>query len=108
VIRSEQIRAAKERYQKMAPFLNEQSRRRFVASEAQSLGHGGVSAMARISGMARSTINRGLSEIRGKIGVPEGRVRKPGGGRKRKTSEDPTLARDLRRLVEPTTRGDPM
>ena len=48
----------------MAPVLDEQSRRRYAAMEAVSLGHGRVSAMSRISGLARSTINRGIADIR--------------------------------------------
>ena len=72
------------------------------------MGRGGVSLMARISGLARSTIYHGLSDIRNKVSAPPGRVRKPGGGRKRKSSEDPTLVVDLESLVEPVTRGDPM
>jgi transposase len=68
----------------------------------------GVSLMARISGLARSTIYRGLSDIDDKVLAAPGRVRKAGGGRRRKTSEDPTLVADLKRLVEPATRGDPM
>jgi DDE family transposase len=108
MIRSSPARDARKRYRKMAPVLNEQSLRRFVALEAQALGHGGVSLMARISGLARSTIYHGLSDIRNKVSAPPGRVRKPGGGRKRKSSEDPTLVVDLESLVEPATRGDPM
>jgi transposase len=100
------MRAARKRYLEMAP--DEQSRRRFVALEAQALGRGGVSLMARISGLARSTIYHGLSDIRHKISAPPGRVRKRGGGRKKKAFEDPTLAVDLKNLVEPATRGDPM
>jgi Rhodopirellula transposase DDE domain len=92
----------------MAAVLNEQSRRRFVALEAQALGRGGVSLMARISGLARSTIYHGLSDIRRKVSAPAGRVRKAGGGRKRKPQQDPSLMADLERLVEPATRGDPM
>jgi len=71
------------------------------------LGRGGVSLMARISGLARSTIYHGLSDIRDNVSAPAGRIRKEGGGRK-KASEDPTLVADLKRLVEPVTRGDPM
>jgi hypothetical protein len=92
----------------MAPVLNEQSRRRFVALEAQALGRGGVSLISEISGLARSTIYRGLSDIRGKVLAPPGRIRKAGGGRKKKTTEDPTLVADLKSLVAPVTRGDPM
>jgi len=107
MIRAGQARAARKRYREMAPVLNEQSRRRFVALEARALGRGGISLMARISGLARSTIYHGLSDIRHKVSAPPGRVRKTGGGRKKKAFEDPTLAGDLKALVEPATRGDP-
>ena len=56
MIRAAQARAARKRYRQIAPVLNEQSRRRFVALEARALGRGGVSLMARITGLARSTI----------------------------------------------------
>jgi Rhodopirellula transposase DDE domain len=102
-----QTRAARRRYREMAPVLNEQSRRRFVALEAQALGRGGVSLMARISGLARSTIYQGLHDIRHNISTPPGRIRQPGGGRKRKALQDPTLVAHLKSLVEPVTRGDP-
>jgi hypothetical protein len=92
----------------MAPVLNEQSRRRFVALEARALGRGGVSLMARITGLARSTIYHGLSDIRHNVSAPPGRIRKDGGGRKEKASQDTTLLVDLKDLVEPVTRGDPM
>ena len=96
MIRTEQARAARNRYKKMAPVLDEQSRRRFVALEAQSLGRGGVSLMARITGLARRTIYRGLDDIRNNRSAEPGRVRKKGGGRKKKTLDDPTLLPDLR------------
>ena len=108
MIRSAQARAARKRYREMAPVLNEQSRRRFVALEARALGRGGVSMMARLSGLARSTIYHGLSDIRDNVSASPGRVRKKGGGRKAKAEQDPTLVVDLKRLVEPVTRGDPM
>src|SRR6516162_11366948 len=108
MIRAAQARNARERYREMAPVLNEQSLRRFVAMEARALGRGGVSLMSRISGLARSTIYHGLSDIRDHVSAPSGRVRKPGAGRKKKSSEEPTLVADLKSLVEPATRGDPM
>ena len=108
MIRAVQARDARKRFREMAPVLNEQSLRRFVAMEARALGRGGVSLMSRISGLARSTIYHGLADIRDHVSAPSGRIRKPGGGRKKKSSEDPTLVADLMRLVEPTTRGDPM
>ena len=64
--------------------------------------------MARITGLARSTIYHGLSDIRDDVSAAPGRIRKPGGGRKQKAFEDATLLRDLKGLVEPVTRGDPM
>src|SRR6266568_6008061 len=108
MIRSAAARAARKRYREMAAVLNEQSRRRFVAMEARALGHGGVSLMARISGLARSTIYHGVCYIRDKVSASPGRVRRAGGGRKTKASQDATLVSDLKSLVEPVTRGDPM
>src|SRR5207249_8795382 len=99
MIRAAERSAARKRYREMASVLNEQSRRRFVALEAQALGHGGVSVMAQISGLARSTIYRGFSDIADKVSAPPGRIRQAGGGRKSKVVEDPTLAPDLERLV---------
>lgn len=67
----------------MAPVLDERSRRRFVALEAKASGRGGVSLRGRITGLARSTIYHGLSDIRDKASGPPGRIRKEGGGRKK-------------------------
>ena len=64
--------------------------------------------MARITGLARRTIYHGLSDIRDNVAAAPGRIRKDGGGRKKKASQDPTLLVDLKRLIEPVTRGDPM
>ena len=95
------------RYAAPGPVLDERGRRRFAAADARSAGWGGVSALSRITGMARSTIGRGLAELRGAAtDVAAGRVRRPG-GRKKLTSSDATLLDDLRELVEPATRGDP-
>ena len=76
--------------------------------EALSLGHGGVCAMSRLSGLARSTIGRGIEDIRSGRCAPLGRLRMPGAGRKRKIDQDPTLLKDLKVLVSASTRGDPM
>jgi hypothetical protein len=96
------------RYEALSPVLDERGRRRFAAAEARSYGHGGVSVVVRITGMARSTIARGVEEIKQKPEAESTRIRKPGGGRKPKRIADATLLADLRRLVEPATRGDPM
>jgi len=101
------------RYQALGPVLDERSRRRFAAAEAKAAGRGGVAAVSRITGIARSTIIHGLAELAVCLhegsGAPPGprRIRRPGGGRKKLTQTDATLLADLRGLVEPTTRGDP-
>lgn len=97
-----------QRYEEMSPVLDERGRRRFAAAEARAYGHGGVSVVSQLTGMARSTIARGLQEIERNDPVETGRVRRPGGGRKSKREQDSTLLSDLKRLVEPATRGDPM
>ena len=98
------------RYEALAPVLDERGRRRFAAAEASTAGRGGVLALTRITGLARSTIDRGLRELAGAAmtEVAPGRTRRPGGGRKKLTETDPTLLADLQSLVEPTTRGDPI
>ena len=78
-----------------------------MAAEALTAGHGGIIAVSRATGVARSTIGRALEELRsGEEPDPE-RIRKPGGGRKPLIVTDPRLLDDLRSLVEPATRGDP-
>jgi len=92
----------------MAPLLDERSRRRWAASEARMIGHGGVSAVAEATGLARRTIYRGLEDLEDRASVGNDRVRRRGGGRKSRITEDPTLLSDLKSLLEPVTRGDPM
>ena len=96
------------RFRELSPALDERSRRLFVAAEARAYGYGGVSAVARVTGVARSTIARGMAESRKRPRADSGRIRKPGGGRKAKRVSDASLLSDLKRLVAPATRGDPM
>ncbi len=79
----------------------------WAATEARALGRGGMALVARATGISTSTIARGLRELRARVRLPPGRVRRPGGGRKRTIDKDPTLRRDLEGLVEPTTSGAP-
>ena len=72
------------------------------------MGHGGVSAVARATGVSRRAISCGLLELEDRRALAGERVRRPGGGRKRLIQTDPKLPDKLDRLVEPTTRGDPM
>jgi hypothetical protein len=104
MIDADTIRA---RYERMAPFLDERGRRLFVAGEALSLGHGGVTAVAAATGMARSTINRGLGDLKAGHADLGGAIRRPGGGRKRAVETQPGLLMALEALIEDAIRGDP-
>lgn len=99
----------RDRFASLSPHLDERARRLFAATEALSAGYGGIAAVARATGIAVSTIGRGLKELKG-VSSPAAakRVRRPGGGRKALVSVSPALLSDLLALVEPTERGDPM
>jgi len=99
------IEPIRERFSAVAPFLDERGRRLVAAAEAFAAGYGGITAVAMATGVAPSTIGRGLKELA--QDEPSERIRRPGAGRKRTISKDPTLLPDLEALVEPTTRGDP-
>src|ERR1019366_4048340 len=95
-----------QRFAAVRGILDERSRRLVAALESAAIGRGGVSAVSRATGMSRQVIRQGVAEL-SETGVhPLGRVRRPGGGRKKTVAEDPSLLRDLERLVEPVTRGD--
>ena len=95
------------RFEALDPLLDERGRRRLAAAEAIAAGRGGVSAVSRATGMARSTIGRALVEFRDGATLDDDRVRRAGGGRKSLCETDASLLDDLRRLVDPATRGDP-
>jgi len=78
-----------------------------AASEALAAGYGGIAAVARATGVAPSTIGRGIEDLSRRDDAMPGRQRRPGGGDKPLVEKDPTLRADLEALVEPTTRGDP-
>jgi hypothetical protein len=99
--------AIRQRFQALAPVLDERGKRLFAAAEARSAGWGGVSAVLRATGVARSTIRRGLDELSAGETLPADRVRRRGAGRKPLRETDATLIDDLRSLVEPEARGDP-
>jgi hypothetical protein len=97
----------REKYQRMEPLLNERSRRLWAATEAMSLGRGGIAAVISATGMSSATVSKGLDELES---APTGlgtRVRRPGAGRKRVEESQPGFAEALATLVEDSTRGDP-
>ena len=105
----ETINAIKQRYTRVAGTLDERGRRAVAASEALAIGWGGITAVARATGLARTVIELGIRELRGRVpSAPPGRIRRAGGGRKKISATDPTVCADLERLVEPVTRGDPV
>jgi hypothetical protein len=106
------VELLRQKYQALKPFLDERVRRLWAGAEARALGRGGIATVAAATGLSRDTIRKGVQqsqERRGRRGgVPmTGRLRRPGGGRKRLPDKDPTLLRDLEALVDPVTRGDP-
>ncbi|MDE1918222.1 MAG: ISAzo13 family transposase, partial [Sphingomonadales bacterium] len=94
-------RGIEQRWEADGAKRDERGRRVFAASEARAAGRGGLAAVSQITGLARSTIGRGLKDLEAPL--PRGRVRREGGGGRRLTDRDPTLLSDLERLVEPAT-----
>jgi hypothetical protein len=95
------------RYLTLAPLLDERARRLVAGAEAIAIGRGGVAAVARATGLARTTVQRGVDDVRAGDTLGRGRVRRPGAGRPPIEARDPTLRADLEALIEPTSRGDP-
>jgi transposase len=94
----------------MLPILNEYQRRIFLATEAQMLGYGGISYISRISGVSRVTITHGINEIKNQSVAKQsnGRSRKKGGGRKSVNESQPGIIKEIEKLIEGHTKGDPM
>ena len=87
--------------------LDERGRRLYAAAEVRTAGRGGLATVSKITGLARSTINRGKADLDAQP-LPKGRVRRAGGGRRLLCENDPGLIPALKRLVEPATLGDPV
>ena len=102
--------AIQRKYEVLGKILDERGRRFWAAAEAGELGRGGVSLVARATGLSRTTIYQGMAELQqggGSRTLARERVRATGGGRRRLTEKDPQVLALLEQLVEPTTRGDP-
>lgn len=100
------VESLRAKFDTLLPHLDERAQRLALAAEARSLGHGGIAAVARASGSARSRVQQGVAELESGV-EPTGRVRRPGAGRKAVTESDPGVVAALLALVEPTRRGDP-
>ena len=95
------------RYLSVSPLLDERARRLLAGSEALAIGRGGVAAVSRATGLARTTVARGVADVQAGETVERGRIRRPGAGRPPIEQRDPTLRTDLEALIEPGSRGDP-
>jgi hypothetical protein len=100
------------RFHSLSAFLDERMRRLVAAAESATIGYGGVSVVARATGVSRRAITEGMRELsQPKVSrepqPPQLRIRRKGAGRKRAVDKDPGLREDLDRLVDPVTRGDP-
>ena len=110
-----EIERVREKYKLLRPLLDERRLRLWAATEANSLGHGGIKTVATACGLSRRSVERGLTELRNQKtadkdtdSMPMGRARRPGGGRKTVLAKNPNLTAELECLVDSSTRGDPM
>jgi len=107
------VETVRQKFNFLQPVMTERMRRHWAASEALALPRGGISLVAEATGLSRTTITAGIRELRSGDADPEdnldsSRSRRDGGGRHLVETTDPTVLTDLERLVDPTTRGDPM
>ena len=101
------IAAISARYTSLKFILDERARRLVAAAESQAIGRGGISAVARATGVSRPVIRQGITELTSPASGLAGRIRRQGGGRKKAVDRDASLTSDLEALLESTTRGDP-
>ena len=99
--------AIRYRWDMVGSKLDERGRRMFAAGEVRTAGRGELALLSRITGLARSTINRGEDDLDGEE-LPKVQVRRAGACRKAFAARDPGLVPALKRLLEPATLGDPM
>ena len=107
MVDARQVREIRRKYQCLLRVLDERQRRLWAGAESRSLGRGGLAAVVRATGMAKTTVLRGLRDLESGPLLGSDRVRRPGGGRKRATVVDPGLVAAMKSLVDPVTRGDP-
>ena len=97
----------KQKFRAAWPHLDERTRRIMAATEAVSVGYGGISVVRRACGLSRKAISKGIRELHGRGTPLVGRIRRPGAGRKSITQSDPCLVQTLEGLIGEQTRGDP-
>jgi hypothetical protein len=101
------VQALREKFASLEGALDERRRRLVFAAEARALGYGGIQLVHEATGMARSTLARGIRDLAHPPRMLTSRIRRSGAGRKSLIEKDPDLLPELEALVEPGTRGDP-
>jgi hypothetical protein len=91
----------------MQPYLNEKQRRLYLATEARSLGHGGIKALSVLTGISENTLSVGIRDVKSGAEPGSGWVRKPGGGRKAIHETQKGPVEKIRRLVDGEPFGNP-
>lgn len=102
----------KKKLKEILPILDEKQKRLVLASEAKSLGRGGLAKISKLTGVSRVTLNAGLKELKSsskkRFETSKKKVRKKGGGRKKKIDLDVTIKKIVEEIVTPHTMGNPM
>jgi hypothetical protein len=111
-MQNDPVAIVQRKFQMLSPSMNERLLRLWTGAEAKLIGRGGITIVSRATGLAHTTIRRGIRELDRQAGRPaaaagQARIRRPGGGRKKITLTDPELLAALESLVDPVTRGDP-
>ncbi|MBI2259116.1 MAG: ISAzo13 family transposase [Flavobacteriia bacterium] len=109
----EQDKLLKEKLNKLLPILDERQKRIYLASESKYIGRGGLTKISKLTGVSRVTINSGISDLDTNLiendkKKPTKRIRKEGGGRKKKTDLDDNIKKSILEIVSPHTMGNPM
>jgi hypothetical protein len=99
----------KARIESVLPILNERQRRIYLSAEAQSIGWGGKTIISKLSSVARRTIAKGETEsLTIESDTTKNRIRKEGGGRKKRVVHQPEILQAIENIVSPHTMGNPM
>lgn len=96
-----------QKYNTILPFLSERQRRIYLSVEAKHFGYGGITKVSKLSGMSRVLITKGKKELEENKNIPVGKSRKKGGGRKKAIDKYPGIKEELKKIIEPHTRGEP-
>ena len=96
-----------QKYHTILPFLSERQRRIYLSVEAKYFGYGGITKVSKLSGVSRVLITKGKNELEENKNIPVEKSRKKGGGRKKAIDKYPKIKEELRKIIEPHTRGEP-